>query len=161
MPSSSVALTWRPNVTVAAIIERDGRFLMVEERVDGARVWNQPAGHLEDGESLVDAVVRETLEETAWAFRPDGLVGIYRWPSPDSALTYLRFTFYGRGVAHDPDRALDPDIERCGWLSRDALSAEGMRLRSPMVLRSVDDYLAGQHYPLDLLVELEGRRAPA
>jgi ADP-ribose pyrophosphatase YjhB (NUDIX family) len=147
-------MTWRPNATVAAVVEQDGRFLVVEQTVRGRAVWNQPAGHLEDGESLLEAVVRETREETAWAFEPRGLVGIYRWRRAAAAVTYLRFTFFGQAVSHEPERALDPDIQRCLWVSRAELTAARDRLRSPMVLRAVDDYLNGPRYPLDLLIDL-------
>jgi 8-oxo-dGTP pyrophosphatase MutT (NUDIX family) len=142
---------WTPRVTVAAVIEDAGRFLLVEESVDGALRLNQPAGHLEDGESLLDAVVRETLEETARHFLPEALVGVYRWRHPGSGDTYLRFAFCGAIGAHDADRPLDPEIRRVVWMDRDALAGHGARLRSPLVLRCVDDYLAGRRYPLDLL----------
>jgi 8-oxo-dGTP pyrophosphatase MutT (NUDIX family) len=147
-------MQWHPHVTVAAVAERDGRFLCVQETVDGRSVINQPAGHLEPGESLVDAVVRETLEETGWTFAPLGLVGLYRWRvSPDGA-TYLRLTFHGELVAHDPTRALDTGIDSVLWLSHTQLARAGSRLRSPLVLRSLADYLAGRRYPLSLLQEL-------
>jgi ADP-ribose pyrophosphatase YjhB (NUDIX family) len=147
-------MTWRPNATVAAIVEQGGRFLVVEEVVCGRTVWNQPAGHLEDGESLVEAVIRETLEETGWTFEPEGLVGIYRWRQSESGITYLRFAFFGREIAHDPERRLDSDVRRCLWVTRAELAAASDRLRSPMVLRSVDDYLNGPRFPLDVLVDL-------
>jgi 8-oxo-dGTP pyrophosphatase MutT (NUDIX family) len=140
---------WTPRVTVAAVVEDSGRFLLVEESVrDGLRV-NQPAGHLEDGESIIDAVIRETLEETAWHFVPQALVGVYRWRQPDHGDTYLRFAFCGTVQDHDPRRTLDPDIRRVLWLDRAALLER--QARNPLVLRCVDDYLAGRRYPLDLL----------
>lgn len=148
-------MRWRPNVTVAAVIEQDGRFLLVEERVDGRRLLNQPAGHLEPGESLVEAVVRETLEETARAFEPLGLVGVYRWRPPGSELTFLRFAFYGRAGAREPGRTLDAPILDTHWLAPQALHARPEALRSPLVLRCIEDYLAGRRYPLELLAELE------
>ncbi|WP_018952426.1 NUDIX hydrolase [Thioalkalivibrio sulfidiphilus] len=156
MPSAdhqTTARPWTPRATVAAVVERDGRFLMVEEQVDGGLRLNQPAGHLEDGESLLQAVIRETLEETAWHFRPEALVGIYRWRHPGGE-TFLRFAF--AGAVHDQDgtRTLDPDILRTLWLDRDTLVTERARLRSPLVLRCVDDYLAGRRYPLALLQDL-------
>jgi ADP-ribose pyrophosphatase YjhB (NUDIX family) len=150
-------MIWKPNVTVAAVVERDGRFLLVEEEAEGRLVLNQPAGHLDAGESLLEACVRETLEETAWHFAPEYLVGVYRWPHPARApLTYLRFAFAGRLLRHEPERALDHGIARVLWLTRDELAREAHRHRSPQVLRCVDDYLAGERYPLALLKELAG-----
>lgn len=147
-------MTWKPNVTVAAVIERDGKFLIVEER-DGPRlVYNQPAGHLEAGETLVQAAMREMLEETARAFRPTALVGVYRYKSAHNGITYLRFCFTGECGEPDPGRTLDPDIVQALWLSRDELERCGEQLRSPMVLRCIDDYLAGRRWPLDLLTEI-------
>ena len=147
-------MIWKPNVVVAAVIEDAGRFLLVEERADGALVLNQPAGHLDEGESLVDAVVRETLEETAWHFAPEALIGVYRWPHPTKRLTYLRFAFTGRLLRHESDRPLDRGIVRTVWLSPAEIGREHARHRSPQVQRCVDDYLAGRRYPLDLLRDL-------
>lgn len=149
MPSE----VWTPRVTVAALVALDGRFLMVEENTEDGMVFNQPAGHLEDGETLLDAVVRETLEETAWTFLPQGLVGIYRWRMPDSGRTYLRFCFHGHCRDHRPDRPLDQDIQGTRWMSRGELAACG-RLRSPLVLTCIDDYRSGQSHSLALLREL-------
>lgn len=146
---------WKPRVTVAALLERDGHFLMVEERVAGKLVYNQPAGHLEDGEGLVAAVVRETLEETAWHFQPAALCGIYRWRHPQKQDTYLRVAIAGEGLYHEPERELDADIERVLWLTPDEIRARSNSLRSPMVLRCLDDYLAGSSAPLTLLVDIE------
>jgi ADP-ribose pyrophosphatase YjhB (NUDIX family) len=146
---------WKPRVTVAAVLERDGRFLMVEERVAGKLVYNQPAGHLEDDEGLIAAVVRETLEETAWHFQPEALSGIYRWRHPRRQETWLRVAFAGTGLYHEPERALDADIERILWLTPGEIRARRGSLRSPMVLRCLDDYLAGQSAPLALLVDIE------
>lgn len=147
-------MIWKPNVTVAAIVERDGLFLLVEEQAEGAIVLNQPAGHLDPGESLLEAVARETLEETAWHFEPESLLGIYRWPKPGTDTTYLRFAFTGRLVWKEPDRPLDPDILRPVWLSADEIAQAGGRLRSPQVLRCVQDYRDGQRFPLSLLHDL-------
>jgi len=149
-------MIWKPNVTVAAVIERDGNFLLVEEDADGRRVLNQPAGHLEDGESLCAAVVRETLEETAWHFAPEALLGVYRWQYPARNLTYLRFAFVGRLVRHEPGRKLDQGIVGTLWLSPEEIRRQGRRHRSPQVQRCVDDYLAGQRFPLQLLKDVEG-----
>ncbi|WJF89820.1 NUDIX hydrolase [Paraburkholderia bonniea] len=145
---------WAPHVTVAAIIERDGRFLFVEEHTaDGLRL-NQPAGHLEPGETLLDAVVRETLEETAQPFTPQALVGVYMTHverrGRDGA-TYLRFTYCGSCDAPLPGHTLDSGIVRTLWLSADELRACPQRHRNPLVLRCLDDYLAGRRFPLDLL----------
>ena len=151
---------FRPDVTVAAVVENGGRFLFVEEHSSGGIVINQPAGHLEDGESLVEAVVRETLEETAWQVRPEALVGIYQWRNPDNARSFLRIAIAGRVVHHDPAQPLDAPILRTLWMDRAELLATTGRLRSPMVLRCVDDYLAGHHYPLDTLNHLLDTPAP-
>jgi 8-oxo-dGTP pyrophosphatase MutT (NUDIX family) len=145
---------WKPSVTVAAVIERDGHFLLVEEEVGGGLRLNQPAGHLDPGESLVDAAVRETLEETAYAFTPTQLVGIYLWHStvPEgNGRTFLRFAFCGVLGAVDAGRRLDDGIVRALWLSRDEIAARAGMHRSPLVQRCVDDYLAGRRYPLELM----------
>ncbi len=142
---------WKPNVTVAAVIERDGRFLLVEEETpDGVRL-NQPAGHLEAGESLLAACSRETLEETAWQFTPTALLGIYLWPRPPGDLTYLRFAFCGELGAHDTERRLDAGILRTVWLTAEEIAASRQRQRSPLVLQCVGDYRSGRCYPLELL----------
>jgi len=148
-------MTWKPHVTVAAVLENAGRFLLVQERAAGSSVYNQPAGHLEDGESLVQAVIRETLEETAWHFDPEAVTGIYRWRQPDRQRTFLRVTFSGRARYHDPDIGLDPCIERTLWLTAAEIRACAPRLRSPLVLRSIDDYLSGRAWPLSLLVDID------
>ena len=139
---------WKPNVTVAAVIERGGRFLLVEEETaDGIRL-NQPAGHLERGESLPDACVRETLEESAWHFVPRELVGIYLWPASNTGTTYLRFAFCGELGEHDSGRELDAGILRALWLTPTELQARRPEHRSPLVAQCVTDYLAGQRLPL-------------
>jgi 8-oxo-dGTP pyrophosphatase MutT (NUDIX family) len=142
---------WKPNVTVAAVIERDGRFLLVEEETaDGLR-FNQPAGHLDAGESIVAACARETLEETAWRFTPEALVGIYQWPRPQGDITYLRFAFCGRLGSHDAQRRLDDGIVRAVWLTPAEIEATRERHRSPLIVQCVADYLAGRRYPLELI----------
>ena len=142
----------RPRVTVASVVERDGRFLVVEERPDGGGlVINQPAGHVEHGETLLEAVARETFEETAWRFTPEFLVGVYLWTHPSGKSCYLRACFGGSVGGHEPGRALDEGIERALWLSRDELAAQRGRLRSPLVLGVIDDWLAGERYPLSVL----------
>lgn len=147
-------MIWKPHVTVAAVIENEGRFLLVQELISGRSVYNQPAGHLEDGETLMEAVIRETREETAWEFEPESLVGIYQWRHPEKTKTFIRATFSGKGMRHDPDRELDACIERTLWLTPEEIRNRHDRLRSPMVLRSIEDYLAGFRYPLTLLSDL-------
>jgi len=148
-------MIWKPNVTVAAVVQRDGKFLLVEEETDAGLAFNQPAGHLEEGESLVDAVVREALEETAYHFRPTHLVGIYQWQHPVKALTYLRFAFGGELRGYEAGRPLDDGIVGARWLTLDEVQATQARHRSPLILRCCEDLLAGRHYPLDLLVHYD------
>ncbi len=143
-----------PELTVAAVVERNGRFMLVEERVSGHLVLNQPAGHVEPGESLADAVVREALEETAWCFVPEAIIGVYLWGREGQQNPFLRVAFSGRCTAHDSQRELDTGIERVVWLSRSDLTARSARLRSPMVMRAVDDYERGIRYPIDLFQDL-------
>ena len=145
---------WKPHATVAAIIERDGKFLMVEEQIGTKRVFNQPAGHLEPDESLIEASIRETREETAWGFRPEFVTGIYRWPQPDTARTFLRVAFCGSCHDYREDQALDDGIIKAIWMSRDELAAQPEKLRSIMVLQCIDDYLSGKRFSLDLLVDV-------
>lgn len=145
---------WKPHVTVAAVVERESRFLMVEETAEGRRVLNQPAGHLEPGESLLEAMIRETREETGWEVEGLALVGIYRWLHPEQGNTFLRVTFAARALSHDPGRALDRGIHCTRWLTHGELAAATQRLRSPLVLHCTTDYLAGRRYPLELLRDL-------
>ena len=142
---------WKPHVTVAAVIEREGRFLVVEESVEGRLVFNQPAGHVEAGESLLEAVSRETLEESGRTFTPEALIGVYSWTNPGNDITYLRFAFTGNVSERDATRKLDEGIIDTLWMSRDELLAQSTKLRSPMVMRAIDDYLAGRRFHLDLL----------
>lgn len=146
-------MNWPLHVTVAAVTEREGRFLLVQERVAGKTVINQPAGHLEQHESLLDAVVRETLEETAWQFEPNALVGIYRWMHPKGD-TFLRFCFTGRLLREEKDRALDHGIEQVLWLEREALQQRAQELRSPLVLQCIDDYLSGVRIELSAIKDI-------
>jgi 8-oxo-dGTP pyrophosphatase MutT (NUDIX family) len=144
----------RPVVTVATIVARDGAYLVVEEETGSGLRLNQPAGHLEAGESLAAAAARETLEETAYTVAPGALVGIYRWQAPASRATFVRFAFAADVVGHDPGRALDRGIVRALWLTYDQILARNAMHRSPMVLRCLDDYRAGRRLPLDLLADL-------
>ncbi len=141
-------------MVVAAIVERQGKFLLVEEQADGEIVLNQPAGHLDEGERLIEAAVRETLEETAWHFEPQALLGIYRWQNPAKQVTYLRFAFIGQVTRHEPERQLDHGINRAVWMSAEEIRANRSRHRSPLVERCLNDYLAGHRYPLELLTDL-------
>ncbi len=145
-------MIWKPNVTVAAVIERDGKFLLVEEETEAGLAFNQPAGHLEANESLVDAVIRETLEESAYHFKPTHLVGVYNWKHPDKDVTYLRFAFTGELRGFEAERQLDTGIVAARWLTLDTIRAVQARHRSPLILRCIEDLIAGKRYPLDLLV---------
>ena len=145
-------------MTVAAVVAGDGpqagKFLFVEESVGGRTVLNQPAGHWEAGETLLDAVVRETLEETGWDVEPTALLGVYEYEPPELGYGFLRFAYLARPLRHHAQRPLDPGIARALWLTRDELRAEAARHRSPMVQRCVDDALAGRQHPLALIGHL-------
>jgi 8-oxo-dGTP pyrophosphatase MutT (NUDIX family) len=152
---------WKPSVTVAAVIEQSGRFLLVEEHTPEGLRLNNPAGHLDPGESPVAACIRETIEETAYQFTPQALVGVYlarfQRPVPDQTqpaiedITYLRFAFCGELGAWDEQRTLDTGIVRTLWLTADEIRASASRLRSPLVLQCMEDYLAGQRFGLELI----------
>lgn len=144
----------RPAVTVATIVERDGRFLFVEEMTRSGLRLNQPAGHLEAAEALADAAARETLEETRYRVRPSAVVGIYRWQAVDTGATFVRFAFAADVLGHEPDRALDEGIVRALWLTYDELVAKRALHRSPLVLRCVDDWRAGRRLPLATVTEV-------
>ncbi|MEQ1600437.1 MAG: NUDIX hydrolase [Methylophilaceae bacterium] len=147
-------MIWKPNTTVAAIVEQNGKFLLVEEETaEGIRL-NQPAGHLEDGETLIQATIREALEETAYEFTPEALLGVYQWRHPNKDLTYMRFAFIGSASNHKPEQPLDDGIIRTVWLSPDEIRASAAMHRSPQVLRCVEDYLAGQRFPLSVITHL-------
>ena len=144
-------MVWKPNVTVAAVLERDGRFLLVEEETEYGVCYNQPAGHLECGESLIDAVVRETLEETAYTLAPQFLIGVYNYRNETRDVNYLRFAFGGEITAHDSRRALDEGILAAHWLTLDEILIRQAQHRSAMVLLCIEDWLIGRRYPLELL----------
>ncbi len=150
MPSTP----WTPYVTVATVVARDHRFLMVEERIDDELVYNQPAGHWEDKESLFEAAIRETLEETAWEVQLEAIVGIYQWRHAGNGKTFLRFCFAAAAIRHHSERSLDTDIQQAIWLSREDIIAPERPLRTPLVLQAIDDYRQGRRYPLELLNEL-------
>lgn len=150
---------WQPDVTVATIVVDNGRLLMVEETVGGRLVLNQPAGHLEPDESLADAALRETREETGWDVRLTAFVGAYQWKAPvgpdgRDGRHYLRFAFAAEPVRHDPTRTLDEGIVRAIWLTPAELEADQARHRSPLVWRTAADFLAGRRHPLDLIRHL-------
>ena len=145
---------WTPDITVAAICEQNGRFLLVKERAKSSNkiVFNQPAGHLEEGESIIDAVIRETREETCRHFQPQSLIGLYRLPL-ENGKTYIRYTFFGSISNVDPSLELDQDIISTHWLTVDEIRSHDA-LRSPLVMTCLDDFLNGKQYPLDILREL-------
>ena len=145
---------WRPHVTVACIVADGNRYLMVEEEVNGCIAYNQPAGHLDDLESLQQAAVRETREETGWTVALTHLVGVHQWRSKEHGDVIVRFTFAARPLTHDPQQPLDTGVRRALWLTRAEIAALGERLRSPMVLMSIDDWLAGQRLPLSIVASL-------
>ncbi|MEO8808860.1 MAG: NUDIX hydrolase [Rhodanobacter sp.] len=142
---------WRPHVTVACVVGDGDRYLMVEEEVAGRLVYNQPAGHLEDGESLAAAALRETLEETGWTVALQHLIGVQQWRSTEHGEAVIRFCFAASALEHDAGRTLDEGIRRALWLTRSEIAALGSRLRSPLVLLSIDAWLAGQRLPLSCL----------
>ena len=142
---------WHAHVTVATVIQRDQRFLLVEEQGEHGLVLNQPAGHLEPGETLVQAAVRETLEETGWHVAVQGLVGVALYTAPANGVTYHRTTFYGQALHEQANYQLDSDIERVVWLSHEEMLTESARMRSPLVLAAVEQYLRGLKIPLEFI----------
>ena len=149
----------RPTVTVAAIVERDGAYLLVREQTRNGVRLNQPAGHLEPGETPPAGAARETLEEAAWQVEPSALVGIYRWDAPDNGATFVRFAYAATPIAAVPGRALDEGIVDALWLTYDEIVARRDEHRSPLVLRCIDDYRAGLRWPLDLVQDVVGEGA--
>lgn len=144
-------MTWQPHITVATIVEAGGRFLMVEESKGGQLVLNQPAGHLEPNETLKAAAIRETLEETGWSVELTGVVGVYLYTAPSNGVTYQRVCFAATALHHDAARPLDEGIVAARWLTRDELLAQRARWRSELILRCIDDYLAGPIHALAVI----------
>jgi 8-oxo-dGTP pyrophosphatase MutT (NUDIX family) len=148
-------MTWTPHATVAVVVEDDlGRFLMVEEHSNGQIVFNQPAGHVEAGERIIDAALREALEETGWEVRPDYFLGLYTYTAPANGVTYYRFCFVATALARASDR-LDDDIIAAHWLTVAELKGREHQLRSPLVLQCIEDYRNGRRFPLDIIVEAQ------
>ena len=144
-------MVWKPHVTVAAVIEKNNQFLLVEEHTSYGLAFNQPAGHLENGESLMTAIKREVLEETAWLFEPRYIVSIQLWRKNSQAESFLRVCFAGDCYQHNPNLALDEGIVATHWLTHQQIIAKKNQLRSSLVLTSIEQYLSGEHYPLNLL----------
>ena len=144
-------MDWKPHVTVATVIEKDGKYLLVEERCNGALVFNQPAGHLDPNETLEQAAVRETFEETGWHVQLQGVVGVALYTSPHNQVTYHRTTFYAKAVEHDPTQALDDGIEQAIWMSYEDIIASSDRMRSHLVIKCIEQYQQGHRYPIDLV----------
>ncbi|MEZ5529111.1 MAG: NUDIX hydrolase [Porticoccaceae bacterium] len=141
----------RIHLTVATIVERQGKFLLVREIRDGREVLNQPAGHVEPGETPVDAAIRETQEETAWLVRPTGVISFTTYTSPTNGITYYRLALAAEPLQFQPEAVLDADIEEALWLNYEEILQKAQQLRSPMVLDAIDDYRSGVCYPLDIL----------
>ena len=145
-------MIWTPHATVATIIEKDQKFLMVEEDAEGKIVINQPAGHIEANESISDAALRETLEETRWQVKLTHFVGIYTYEAPNG-ITYYRFCFAADAVKHHPNLPLDTGIIDAHWLSLEMIRQQSERWRSPLVIRCLEDYANGQRMPLSIIYE--------
>ncbi|THB66611.1 MAG: NUDIX hydrolase [Gammaproteobacteria bacterium] len=145
---------WKPHLTVAAVVEDNGRFLFVEEEIRGELVINQPAGHLDEGETLLHAVIRETQEETAYKFLPQALVGILKWSNTEKNKTFVRVAFCGNVSDHAPEQELDDGIVRTLWLTPEELNSGEYKIRSPMVLETIRKYQANERYPIDFISEI-------
>lgn len=143
-------MSWQPHLTVATVIEQDSRFLLVQEYSDNQLVINQPAGHLEANETLEQAAIRETYEETGWRIKLTGLLGFALYTAPSNNVTYYRTTFIGQTLSHDSLQPLDPDIHSTLWLSYEEMLASSDRMRSHLVIKACQQYLAGHHYPLSI-----------
>jgi ADP-ribose pyrophosphatase YjhB (NUDIX family) len=146
-------MEWAPHVTVATIIEDNGKFLLVEEHSNGSLVINQPAGHLEEDETLQQAAIRETYEETGWHVELQGVVGVALYHSPHNKVTYHRTTFFAKAVSHDPKQVLDDGIEQAVWMTYDEMLAVRDKMRSKLVIRAVEQYLEGNRFPLSLIYD--------
>ena len=144
-------MNWAPHVTVATNVERDGRFLLVYEEADGKQVYNQPAGHLDPNETLQEAAIRETLEETAWHVTLTGVVGVNLYEAPSNGVTYLRTTFIAEALNQDTERSLDTGIIEAVWLTYEEILERRTQLRSPMTLQIIDEYRAGRRFPMDVI----------
>ncbi|MBL78574.1 MAG: NUDIX hydrolase [Nitrosomonadaceae bacterium] len=144
-------MIWKPNVTVAAVINKNNKYLLVEEKAINGTLYNQPAGHLEPNESIIQAVIRETLEETSYTFTPEWLLGIYKWHSSANDTTYLRFAFLGTAICDNQNLPLDEDIVRAVWLNTNEIYNLAHRHRSPLVIKCIEDHLAGKRYSLKIL----------
>ncbi len=144
-------MVWKPHVTVAAVVEKDNKFLLVEEHTDSGIAFNQPAGHLENGESIISAVKREVNEETAWQFEPENIIAIQLWRKNPEFSSFLRVCFAGKVHSFNADQALDDDIIATHWLDREQIAEKKSQLRSPLVLKTISAYLEGERYPLSLL----------
>lgn len=148
-------MTWTPHATVAVIVEDDrGRFLMVEEISSGQVVFNQPAGHVEEDETILDAVRREALEETGWQVEPRHFLGVYTYKAPANGVTYYRFCYSAEAIRHRSSE-LDDGIIAAHWLELDEIRQLGDKLRSPLVLQCIEDYRNGRRYPLDVIVDTQ------
>ena len=146
-------MEWHPHVTVATVIERDGKYLLIEEMSDNKLVYNQPAGHLEPNETLEQAAIRETLEETGWTIELSGVVGVTLYQSPHNLTTYLRTTFYGKALSHNAELTLDDGIQQAVWLTYNEVLAASDKLRSKLVLRAIEQYREGHRYPLSFIYD--------
>jgi 8-oxo-dGTP pyrophosphatase MutT (NUDIX family) len=148
-------MTWKPNVTVAAVINKNDQYLLVEEQTKSGVLFNQPAGHLEPNESIIQGAIRETLEETGYTFRPQWLLGIYNWHSLVNDTTFLRFAFFGTADCYDHNRELDEGIVRAAWFNTNEIYELVHRHRSPLVIKCIEDHLAGKQYPLEILTHYD------
>ncbi|MES2884711.1 MAG: NUDIX hydrolase [Pseudomonadota bacterium] len=151
MSTVTPSRVWMPHVTVATIVERNGRFLFVEEAINDEVVINQPAGHWEEGETFIEAALRETMEETGWKVEITGLVGIYEYKPPELDYAFVRFAYSAKPIEHDPQHVLEPGIKRWFWMDQNELRMEIYRHRSPMVQQCVEDYWMVKRWPLTLV----------
>ena len=146
-------MSWPPHITVACIIEKDGKFLMIEEISNGKEVYNQPAGHLDPNETLEAAAIRETYEESGWHVKPTHVLGISKYVSEHNGTIYYRHSFIAEAIERDNAATLDEGIIQALWLSYDELKAQPDKLRSPLVLKNIEQYLSGQKYPLSIIYD--------